>query len=71
MMEFWKIADCEIARASYMLSLALFVQNSGDPEVQERRENAERVKRGIQGEVYLEEAHGEVVYDIMVESLVR
>ena len=59
MMEYWKVADCEIARASYMLSVALFIQNSSDPEALVWREKAERVRREMQGETYLAECENQ------------
>jgi hypothetical protein len=71
MMEFWKVADCEMARASYMLSVALFIQDNNDSEAAAWREKAERVRREIQGEKYFAEAHGEGIYDLIVESWVR
>jgi hypothetical protein len=56
MMELCKVADCEVARASYMLSVALLL---------------ERVRKQLQGSGFRAEAHSEEVYDMFVESWVR
>ncbi len=71
MMEFWKVADCEIARASYMLSVASSLQNNSDPDAAVWREKAERVRQRMQPRGYFAEAHGEAVYDLMVKDWVR
>ncbi|KAH6634898.1 hypothetical protein B0J18DRAFT_471846 [Chaetomium sp. MPI-SDFR-AT-0129] len=70
MMEFWKVADCEVARASYMLSMALS-HNGGDSEAAMWLERAEGVRKQMQGLEYVAEGHGEIVYDSLVESWVR
>ncbi|KAK4144607.1 uncharacterized protein C8A04DRAFT_36599 [Dichotomopilus funicola] len=70
MMEFWKVADCEVARASYMLSMALS-HNGGNSEAAMWLERAEGVRKQMQGPEYVAEGHGEIVYDSLVESWVR
>ena len=71
MMESWGVADCEIARASYMLSVAMLHQDSGSPDALVWREKAEALRRGMHGDAYVPDAHGEAVYNRMVESWVR
>ncbi|AEO66791.1 uncharacterized protein THITE_2128795 [Thermothielavioides terrestris NRRL 8126] len=71
MMEFLKVADCEVARASYMLSTALLLRAGGEAEAAVWLEKAERVREWMQGTGYKAEAHGDAVYDMLVESWVR
>ncbi|KAI1483709.1 hypothetical protein F4774DRAFT_425415 [Daldinia eschscholtzii] len=70
-MELGKVADCEIARAGYMLSVALSIQNIDQKEAQEWREKSEAIRRKLQGERYDADAHSESTYDMLVESWVR
>ncbi|KAH6842385.1 hypothetical protein B0I37DRAFT_314984 [Chaetomium sp. MPI-CAGE-AT-0009] len=71
MMEYGKVADCELARASYMLSVALLTRDGGSTEALAWREKAELVRQALQGDSYLDEAHGEWAYDQMVEYWAR
>lgn len=46
-MEFWKVADCEIARASYMFSVALTLQGGSEAgEWAQKAETEENNRRG-------------------------
>jgi hypothetical protein len=67
MMEDWNVADCELARASYMLSVALLNQYAGSTEALMLREKAELVRQALQGDSYFAEAHGAWPYDQMVD----
>lgn len=67
MMEYWQVADCERARASYMLSVALLTKNGGSTKAHAWREMAELVREALQGDSYLAEEHGEWAYDQVVE----
>ncbi|KAK4151889.1 hypothetical protein C8A00DRAFT_44984 [Chaetomidium leptoderma] len=71
MMEFCKVADCEVARASYMLSVALRQKTGAESEGAVWLEKAEHVRMRMQGPGYKVEARGEAVYDSLVESWVR
>lgn len=70
MMELGKVADCEVARASYMLSISLSIRGD-DQEARKWREKAEATRKKLQGESYYADAHGEWMYDMLVESWVR
>jgi hypothetical protein len=69
MMELCKVADCEVARASYMLSVALLLMADGESAVWQAK--AEWVRKQLQGSGFRAEAHSEEVYDMFVESWVR
>ena len=71
MMEYWKAADCEVARTSHMLSLALLAEDGGSTEALAWGEKAELVRQALKGDSYVAEAHGEWVYDQMVEHWSR
>lgn len=70
-MELRKVADCEIARASYMLSLSLSIRGSDQEESRTWHEKAEKIRRKLQGDRYCADAHSEWTYDALVESWVR
>lgn len=71
MMEYWQVADCEQARASYILSVALLTKDGDSTEAHAWREKAELVREALQGGSYFAEAHGEWAYDQMVEHWSR
>ena len=71
MMQLCKVADCEVARAAYMLSVTLYLKGGDDTGAAQWRDKAESVRRLMQKEQYFAEAHGEWAYDNMVESWVR
>jgi len=54
-----------------MLSVAMLHQDSGSPDALVWREKAEALRRGMHGDAYVPDAHGEAVYNRMVESWVR
>lgn len=71
MMQLCKVADCEVSRAAYMLSVALYLRGDDNDGAAQWRDQAESVRRAMQKEQYIAEAHGEWAYDNMVESWVR
>jgi hypothetical protein len=71
LMDLCQVADCEIARASYMLSVVLSLGDLNESDGRRLRSKAEAVRRAMQKDKYIAEAHGEWSYDRLVESWVR
>ena len=71
MMEYCQAADWELARVSYMLSVALLAKDGGSTEAFAWRQKAERVRQALKGDSYLAEAHGEWAYDQVMDHWSR
>lgn len=70
-LKFRDAEKCDVARVLYMLSNALLTKDPQDAEGLKLREQANEIRKGMQGDAYLEDAHSPAVFDMLVDSQFR